>query len=359
MDFKSCNIIYGYKKHIYDKYLESPNDIVILIEPRTDIIDKLKKEKIPKNIILITRMLSDSDKQTESILYYNKEKEKYFTNNYSLTVIGTNYFNVKKYNVFTTSINNIIIQHNIQNISFLYININIQNCNNILEYLSPFNHIISNIIIDQDVSFFLTDCKILNNFYNKNNLTFTHKNLHLKLPNIGMYFNSKIKNDKEISLLLQQYKMNIIIAKKDLDIVPFPDSIKIFSNIVVNQFSKIYHENIIEYLRCFFQKNENKENSVNVSDLDIIIQFNPKYFDSNKTLQIMYPLKDNIIYVNKIYDIIYATKNCFYMLYQILESKHFTDFVDSKKNDKPKLYKFFSKNYFFEYISKIFIIKEF
>ena len=132
-----------------------------------------------------------------------------------------------------------------------------------------------------------------------------------------MYFNSKIKNDKEISLLLQQYKMNIIIAKKDLDIVPFPDSIKIFSNIVVNQFSKIYHENIIEYLRCFFQKNENKENSVNVSDLDIIIQFNPKYFDSNKTLQIMYPLKDNIIYVNKLYDIIYATKNCFYMLYQI------------------------------------------
>ena len=47
------------------------------------------------------------------------------------------------------------------------------------------------------------------------------------------------------------------------------------------------------------------------------------------------------------------------MLYQILKSKYFSDFLEVKKVAKPKLFTIFSKIYFFEYISKIFVIKEF
>jgi hypothetical protein len=73
----------------------------------------------------------------------------------------------------------------------------------------------------------------------------------------------------------------------------------------------------------------------------------------------MYPLKDNVLYINKLYDIIYGTKNCIYMLYQIIKSKYFSDFLELKKLARPKLFTIFSKLYFFEYISKIFVVKEF
>ena len=108
-------------------------------------------------------------------------------------------------------------------------------------------------------------------------------------------------------------------------------------------------------MEIIFNKNENDI----VSNLDIIIQFVPKYLSSNNTLQIMYPLKDNVLYINKVFDIIYATKNCMYMLYQILKSKYFTDYISEKQSDKKNLFKIFSKKFFYEYISKIFIIKEF
>jgi hypothetical protein len=73
----------------------------------------------------------------------------------------------------------------------------------------------------------------------------------------------------------------------------------------------------------------------------------------------MYPLKNNIIYINKMYDIIYATKNCMYMLYQIIKSKYFSDYLDDKKSINPKLFKIMSKRYFYEYIEKIFQLKYF
>lgn len=397
MSLKSCNIIYGYLDNCLDKYQDSP---VLLIEPRSDIIDILKKDLKDitknKNIILISKMLLEKDIMTESILYFNKEENKYFTNNEKLLVMGTNYFNVKKYKVFTTSINNIILQYNIQNINSISININVQNCNKILDSIIPFNHIISNIIINDTVNMFSDNCKLLENFYKKENLTFTHKNLNIKLPNIGMYINGKIKNNKEISLLVQQYKMNLIIMRKNNSfIIPYPESITIINN-DHDVHSKIYHENIIRNFECIFNKDENikenlkfitvtnnqneqinenvnenvnetnnqnqqiiKTNKIDIGELDIIMQFNPKYFDNNKTLQIMYPLKDNILYINKVFDIIYGTKNCIYMLYQILKSKYFSDFLELKKIAKPKLFTIFSKMYFFEYISKIFVIKEF
>ena len=383
MSLKSCNIIYGYVDKCLDKYQDSPNVYVLLIEPRVDIIDRLKKP-YPKNIILVSKMLLEKNLLTESILYFNKEQERYFTKNDVLFVDGTSYFNVKKYNVFTTSINNLIIQYNIQNIISISININIQNCNEILDSIIPFNHIISNIIINDTVNLFSENCKILQNFYKKDDLTFTHKNLNIKLPNIGMFINGNKKItqcNKKISLLIQQYKMNLMITrKKNSFIIPYPESMTICN--VCDTYSKIYHENIIQNLECIFCKNETNQQSetnelitnqqsetnelitnvkklTDISELDIIIKFNTKYFDNNSTLQIMYPLKDNILYVNKVFDIIYGTKNCIYMLYQILKSKYFSDFLEVKKVAKPKLFTIFSKIYFFEYISKIFVIKEF
>jgi len=181
--------------------------------------------------------------------------------------------------------------------------------------------------------------------------------------------------------------MSLIIKQRDTNnIIEFPDSIdklnQIYNQIKVKnkkENCEFFHENIIENLDIIFNANNSiiednniiEDNSIIEDDsiienltetndnLDIIIHFNPKYFEIYNTLQIMYPLKNNIIYINKMYDVIYASKNCMYMLYQIIKSKYFSNYLDNKKSVNPKLFKIMSKRYFYEYIEKIFQLKFF
>jgi hypothetical protein len=373
---KSCKIIYGYKDNCLDDCQDSP---VLLIEPRSNYIDKIRKLNLP--IKLISKVLVKQIINQETSMYYDKENERYWLKdkNDDLMVNGTNLFNIKRYQVYATNIENILLQYKIQDVKSFTININVENCNDLLESITPYNHIFSHIIIDESVKYFNKSSKILRNFYSNqiksdqesnSMLCFSHKNLNIELPKIGMYFlNESYNKDTllELKFLVNQYKMNIIINKdenpdKQKVIIPYPESVKILSQNKTStqvSLSKIYHENVIQNLESIFHKRIEDEHEIKINDLEIIIQFNQKYFNSKKTLQIMYPLKDNTIYVNKIYDIMYATKNCMYMLYQILKSSYFSDYIQTKRDEKPVMFKIFSKRYFYEYISKIFVITEF
>jgi hypothetical protein len=268
----------------------------------------------------------------------------------------------KKQNVFITNIPNLINQYKIQNIGNLIINLNINNCDDLLETFEQYNHIISHIEINEQINF-SKQSSVLKNFYNTCELTpnfkFVHKNLNLPLPTIGIYLTSTTNNqlDKldKLSLMMQQYQMNLILNKT---IITYPDSIKLKEiqgpSLIIKHNSKVYHEKIIENLENVFE--HIKEDT---SIIDIVIQFNPNYLQTNNSLQIMSPLKDNVIYVNKMFDILYATRNCMYMLYQIVKSNYFLDYISEKKQNKPSVFNFFSKSYFYDYISKIFVIKEF
>ena len=274
--------------------------------------------------------------------------------------------NVKKYSIYTTSLSNIIIQYEIQNVESIVINLNIDNYNDILENITPFNHIISRILIYKKNSETKLENSLFNNYainQEQDYLQYVHKNLKMELPSIALYFvNNTNVNNKEISLLVQQYKMSIFINETGDDIlcknrfVKYPESLNVIKDINKIPNSKIYHENVVNNLKFIFE-NVTKHNDI--SELDIILQFNPKYFNNKKTLQIMYPLKDNTIYVNRDFDIIYATKNCMYMMYQILKSNYFNDYISKKQSEKASLFRIFSKKYFYEYIEKIFIIKDF
>jgi hypothetical protein len=393
-----CKIIYGYNPGCLDDILDSQGQLVILIEPRTDRIDQIQSLKI-KDFILIKKVLVKTNLLSETIFHYDKDRDIYFMKDDGLVINGTNLFNIKKYKAYTTSMENIIKEYAIQNIHSLTININIKNCNEIIQSVEAYNHILSRIYINKQIGNY--QCKILDDFYSKvldQYITFTHKNLHIELPKILVYFyESQNKKLKEMTLLMQQYKMALVINKlpdgasarqddqqdtstitndtgasarqDDLHrsgasarqddvsvIVPYPESIKYIDtgNWLLKP-SKIYYENVINNLACIFDSDTLPSNS---SELDIIIQFNPKYFDSKNTLQIMYPLDDNVFYINKVFDVIYGTKNCMFMLYQILKSKYFTDYIEEKIAEKKSLFKIFSKRYFYDYISKIFIIKE-
>jgi hypothetical protein len=381
---KNCTIIYGYTDNCLDDIdQDSP---VLLIEPRNEFIDKIRSLR-NSNILLISKVLTHKKSFQETTLYYKKENDIYWLRDDTLTVNGFNMFNIRKYVTYTITLEDIISQYKLQNIKAFIVNLNITNITQILDSLSRYNHIVSNIYIKNEIQ---EECKIVV-YYNKQQVQgtetgtetgietgayfkYVHKNLNVELPSIAMYFlnaNEKLNSD-ELNLLISQYKMNIIIRNEDesncLDsdvnkmiIVPYPESVQIIKQEPLTNIkaSKIFFENVVNTLDTLFSAQSTSDSIIQIDNLDIIIQFNPKYFSNNKTLQIMYPLKDNTIYINRLYDIMYASKNCMYMIYQILKSKYFTDYIDSKRQERPGLFKIFSKRYFYDYLSKIFVFKEF
>lgn len=369
-NIKSCIIVYGWIDD-FDKLINVyKNEYIILIESRKQYLDIIQDKIKGKNIILIKKILGDN-KISETFLYYNKLKDLYL-------IETENKLQLPRQNIYQTTISNIISTYNIQNIKSFVINININNLDNVFNNLIPFNHIISKIQFKSNIEY-IPKTNFFDNFDEKSsfdeqsnientyNRYFYHKNLNIPLPNIVMYFSNSNylqHNIDKLKLLVNQYQINIIYNTNECNnkcnIIPYSDDLQAINNLKTITESKqnsivsniIYHEKIINNLETIFTSN------LEFDKFDIIIQFSPKFLNNN-ILQIMYPLKDNVLYINKVFDIIYATKNCMYMLYQILKSKYFTDYIEEKHAVKPSLFKFFSKKYFFEYISKIFIVREF
>ena len=399
---KTCRIIYGYtdtcldtippdpsvntntpEPNAIDKTLpdtqkdtqkDTPLSPVLLIEPRSEYIDKIKALK-RSDIVLISKVLTCVGEFRETSMYYNRETEHYWCPEEGLTVNGTNMFNVKKYTVYTITLEQIIKQYKIQNISCLVVNLNILGIERVLDSLLPYNHIVSDIRVSERVEL-KVPAKIFNYYKwvkDDHYVNYTHKNVNITLPKIGMYFLNGIPNSyrEDVNLLINQYKINVIIPETPLQtarLIGYPQCLQNLECLSSKPQSKIYYENVIGTLESIFSKERNlrSESSeqkddldIDVNDLDIIIQFDAKYFGSKRTLQIMYPLKDDTVYVNKMHDIMYATKNCMYMIYQIMKSKYFTDYIESKRTERPGLFKIFAKRYFYEYLSKIFVFKEF
>lgn len=339
VNIKTCSILYGYSEKFLDNInQESP---IIIIEPRSQMIDKVKTLK-HKNIILISKLLVHDIDYIETTFYCKSGNYYLECNKYD-----------KRYITYTITPETIISEYKIQNIEQFIVNLNISNITNVLDNLISYNHIISNIIIKCDNPI---ESKIMNFYNNNGDGKYSHKNLKMKLPNIGLYFlTDSMSNFDNLELLVNQYKMNVVV--NDV-IVSYPKSVTVLKENINLKVDKVYFQNIVNILTGIFN-NANSTEDVKVDDLDIIIQFNPKYFLHKKTLQIMYPIRNDTIYINRVYDVMYATKDCMYMIYQILNSKYFTDYINVKKNERPKFFTTFSKKYFYEYLEKIFVFKEF
>ena len=171
---KSCKIIYGY----VEKCLDDTTSPVLLIEPRSNIIDFVKKYIVNNkvnNVTLISKGLTNSNSMTESLLYYDKNLDKYWMNSYPVIKYGiVNSNPVKKYGIFTTSLSNIIIQYEIQNVESVVINLTIDNYNDIFENINPFNHIISRILICKGNSETALDHLLFNNYNCKQDQDYFH-----------------------------------------------------------------------------------------------------------------------------------------------------------------------------------------
>ena len=319
-------IVYGYDPSIYD--IKEP---VILIEPRKRFIDKIKKD----NITLVTKILMDKNILRTVDLYNDN------------TVIEKPPSLSSKEIVYTTSLTNVIKMYNIKSIECLIINIDIDNISSVLDNAIAYNHIIKKIKGN------VKECELLKYFIKNDNSEYCHKNLGLEIPNICLYTTPNVEcvqnNSPEHKFLnfIDRYNMIVLVNGK------------LYKGNNINFKKQVSKIDIYDYISENLQKILlNECLTINDKKIDIIIQFNPDYLIMNDIFEIKYPLEDNILHVKKSQDIIYGNKNTMCMLYNMLKSDEFKIYIEEKKALKGKLYKFFSKTFFYEYLHKHFNIKE-
>jgi hypothetical protein len=332
-------IIYGYDPNItFDIIKKYTTKKIIIVDPFIKDIDYINKLQTKFNIKWIKKLFI-TDNKLQEINIYEQENLKYSFEK-PLAYL-------KKHNIFTTSLENIIDEFEIDNIFNIYININVSNLKNLLNKWIEINHLIERITLpiminqeilhnlffenyDENIS--IKDNDALDFYY----MHYTHKDLKRKTTNIILY---NISNQKSeiINDRYNKFKKKYNILEKNVD----------NKNKNVSVF---LHERLIENLTNIF------ENEKDINNIDIIIQFNSEYYDKYKFFKLIYPINDAILYVNDEYGIIYSTKNCMHMLYEILKSNYFKEFIEDEKSKRKKLFKIFYKRLFYEYIQKIFKI---
>ncbi len=346
-------IIYGYDNLDTLNTLSTTGSIIV-IEPRKIQIDKFKKEVSSSHIKLITKALSDSNKLTEAILALDDDESIYYINTDSKMVSNQNHI-IKRERIYTTSIINIISDYNIQNISGVFFNINVHNINNILTSIKSYNHIFSNIYFKSCVDRGLYESNDILNYFNRQNtispsylqdwVKYSHKNLFVGLPKICMFFTKTgIFNNNKLLQFIKKYQIDLVIDNK---IYEFKNNDYTLPPIKINE-SVLFHKNMLTQLNTIFESDKK---------YDIIIAFNENILQSQPNFYILFPPNDDTLYINRQYDTIYSSKNGMYMLYQILHSNYFNEWIHEQAKNKQTLIKFFIKRWFYEYMSKTFKIR--
>ena len=331
----SYTIIYGFNENAIDIIKKTDN--VILIEPFTKNIEKITNYRKQFNFELVKKLLI-SEFKLSKLNVYETIKSVYTLDKPS----SVNSF-IKTHEVFCCNLESIIKDYDIHEIKNIYINLNISNLKNLFDSWTKFNNLIEKVTLP-----IMINQELLNNlfftFYEENislqenssldfhYMHYIHKNLKLKKPKILLY-DLNCETPTQLNKLIK--RENIVIYSNDSN-----DS---------NNSNLFLHEKLLNNLDKIFKRED-------INEIDIIIQFNSKYYNLNNFFNINYQIQDTILYINKEYEIVYSTKNCMHMLYEILKSKYFEEYINLEKEKRKKLFKIFYKRTFYEYIQKIFKI---
>lgn len=357
-------IVYGYHDldtllNLQDICNNKSETTVFIIEPRKLHIDKLRSEFNKNNISignkykLITKSLSNNDKMVETIMSYDQDEDCYFIN-----TENDHHPDVKRERVYTTSLSNILRDNNIQNITRLVFNINIGNINEILNSIKPFNHLVSRILFKSKVdrSIYETNKLLEMSFKRQTKISkpelqdwveYSHKNLNLELPKICMFFTEiGMRRSERLLQFVKRYKIDIIYNKEIITHQQFLSPDYKLPDIKIDK-SILFTKNLLTNLDTVFKSDKK---------YDVILAFNENTLTNNPNFYILYPPQDDTLYIDRQFDIIYSSKNAMYMLYELLQSHYFNDWIHEQAKSKPTLFKFFIKRWFYEYISKTFKI---
>lgn len=334
-------LLYGYDRDIFinvftNQIKDDPLNKIIIIEPRGLYIEEFKKEfKTSNQIILESKFLTNDRLKYKYDLFKKNEI-------YSIDVID-NY--QKKETVFSVTLTSMIEKYDIQNIQKFIINLNVIEINTLLSEFFMYQHFISKVQIEKNIQFDVKE-NYLRTDENETFVYYENRNLEIDLPSICLYtidFPSSHINKNKLNQMIKQYDIEVL---NNGELIPV-DEIDEKLNLISNK-EKFNIRHIPDKIESIIQKKY----------YDIIIQFNTKYFDLKPFFQLMYPLKDNILYMNKGLDIIYGNGKTMYKMYEIMYSMEFKEYMRKKREEKPKLYIFFEKRYFYDFITNKFKILE-
>jgi len=352
-NLEKCVIIYGFLQPStrglqqlveISEQTEAP---IILVEPRKEILELFRTLQVPKSVKVVARILGTDIR--ESILYHYHRKLNQSTNvsGESLcfttqpSTLSTNL--IKRETVYSTTIDSLVKDNKIQTIDKLVFNIWVDNLSEIINSTIQHSLIINQIHINKLIPFVLPE--FLNNSFeqirperevvNETNYTvYSHKHarvLHLNPPKICIVLIGKLP-------IHAQDTFNNTISQYNIKTVLYLPCEK----------GKLLHQQIISTLDIVFDDKD-------AQNAEIFILVNAKYFNNHSFVKIMYPIQNNVLYVDKVSDTFYASKSSLRILHQIVKSSYFTSYFD----DNPKLLSYLARKYFYDYFAKIFTIKDY
>lgn len=339
-----CDIIYGFN----DLKQINMNLPVILVEPRKNILDKIKGV-LPKNVNLYPKMIINKNIVSEVFMYTYKENNCEYINYTELSndIKKISHKIVSNERVFTTSLQNLILYNKIKKINNIFWNLNTDNTIECIDTLIPFSYIIQNIQIIKNEK--PMSSGLLQDYFEKSDIC---NEDNVNIINYTIIPNGNL-NSIPIYLFLTQ---SVQEKHKDrFELLQLHYNIKLIQshNIDLCCNTKVYfYEKLNNIYKMLFEK-------IDTSEFCIIAQFNPNVLEKNYTFKFNLNCYDKMLYVDKNNDIIYGNKDTFYNLYEVINSDYFKDTMnDIKIKKKEFMFKLFNKRYFYEYISSIFDVIE-
>jgi len=331
---------------------DSGNNVkIILVEPRKKVIDDIRFA-LPKSVDLVAKMITDSNTFSEKVLheYIRMEDNSgcIYTTNFQSSKVNDEDVLYKE-RVYTTSFKNIINEYRIHQIEKIIWNLNMDDWSECLETIAHYNNIIKSV----DFNYLLTNfdykkSQFLNNYFERS----TH------IPEIHSFVNKKIRNNIVCPKILTIFIKNLQekhtpqfnLLKKHYDIEVINDT---KTKTLFDSKKKYIYEKIHETLDNLFTCNENESDDSEVLSNQIIVLFNPDILSKN--FQIMYPIEDAALYINRDLDLIYSSRNNMFLLYEIIKSESFVEHMDSIKREKKEvMFRIFQKRHFYDYIERNF-----
>jgi hypothetical protein len=339
---KHYYILYGYNREIFldiyttqiikkEKQFES---VLLLVEPRGHKIEEFKKDfKTSANVILESKLIVSGKLELIQNLYKNNEV-------YSIEAM-TEY--EKKEQVYCINFSKLIENYNIQNICNFIITFNLLNLDDLLKEFFMYQHFVSAVQLRNTIKFDLLN-SFIESSRDQNTIYYTNRNLDIDLPNICLYIIDYPDTQINKTKLLQMVKQYDITILNNEELVECESACELIENNLIKSKEKFNISMLQNNISSIIKKKY----------YDVIIQFNTKYFQSKPCFQLMYPLKENVLYINQGLDIIYGTGRTMYKLYDMMYSENFKEYINLKKQQKGKVYHFFEKRYFYEYLLKQF-----
>jgi hypothetical protein len=254
---------------------------------------------------------------------------------------------------FCTSLCELIKSYKIPHIDEIIFDIHPTNLRAVLNNATPFTNLVREIVFTVDVDDNYK-CDFLNSF-ERQGTKFVNKGLGKKILIMFSPQHSATVELTKFKSLVEQYKMVYMtndgqfVTSEKISSFDFETEKCLVPN---KQSTQMFHEMLREKLQMYFDNSF--KNDVTV---DYIIFFNNAYLKSHYSFNINTSLTETQIHLDEQFDIMYAAKNCWYMVYQILCSKAFGEYIEEKSIGKKALVKILCKRWTWEYLKKLFVVK--